>query len=183
MIQKYMYAHVGERKPPRVISQAVTKPVVETWKCNNCGMENSGHVFICNCGMKKSENDKCKDQQFVYKVGGRKMRLVFILLWSCVWAYVCGSVMEKKRRESAAWYVLGFLFGLFAYIITLFIKPKEPEFDDIEIQRTIAEDKVQVMKRDISTGKVWVCQQCHRVNGRYMTTCSCGTQKPIRERL
>lgn len=94
------------------------------------------------------------------------MRLVFILLWSCVWAYVCGSVMEKKRRESAAWYVLGFLFGLFAYIITLFIKPKEPEFDDIEIQRTIAEDKVQVMKRDISTGKVWVCQQCHRVNGR-----------------
>lgn len=96
----------------------------------------------------------------------------------CMW--FCDG---EKRRESAAWYVLGFLFGLFAYIITLFIKPKEPEFDDIEIQRTIAEDKVQVMKRDISTGKVWVCQQCHRVNGRYMTTCSCGTQKPIRERL
>ena len=74
-------------------------------------------------------------------------------------------------------------FGVFAYIITLFIKPREPEFDEIEIQRRIAEDKVQAMKRDISTGKVWVCPQCGKMNDRYETICSCGTAKPIRERL
>ena len=110
------------------------------------------------------------------------MRLVFVLIWSCVWAYICGAAMEKKRRESSAWYVLGFLFGVFAYIITLFIKPREPEFDEIEIQRRIAEDKVQAMKRDISTGKVWVCPQCGKMNDRYETICSCGTAKPIHER-
>ena len=172
----------GERKPPRVISHAVTKPVVETWICNNCGMENSGHVFICNCGMKKSENEKCKDQQFV--IGGKRKCDWFL----CCYGHVCGRIYaalqwKKKRRESSAWYVLGFLFGVFAYIITLFIKPREPEFDEIEIQRRIAEDKVQAMKRDISTGKVWVCPQCGKMNDRYETICSCGTAKPIRERL
>ena len=99
------------------------------------------------------------------------------------WAFVCGEEVRKKNYDPTAWYVLGFLFGVFAYIITLFIKPREPEFDEIEIQRRIAEDKVQAMKRDISTGKVWVCPQCGKMNNRYETICSCGTAKPIRERL
>lgn len=86
--------------------------------------------------------------------------------------------MEKKRRESSAWYVLGFLFGGLAYIVTLFIKPREPEFDEIEIQRMVAADKVRALKSDISTGRVWVCPQCNKMNDRYMTTCSCGTPKP-----
>lgn len=75
-----------------------------------------------------------------------------------------------------------FVWSICIYYYTVY-KPREPEFDDIEIQRRIAEDKVQAMKRDISTGKVWVCPQCGKMNDRYETICSCGTAKPIRERL
>lgn len=108
------------------------------------------------------------------------MRIIFVLIWAFVWAYICGAAMEKKRRESSAWYVLGFLFGGLAYIVILFIKPREPEFDEIEIQRMVAADKVRALKSDISTGRVWVCPQCNKMNDRYMTTCSCGTPKPLR---
>ena len=104
------------------------------------------------------------------------MRIIFVLIWAFVWAYICGAAMEKKRRESSAWYVLGFLFGGLAYIVTLFIKPREPEFDEIEIQRMVAADKVRALKSDISTGRVWVCPQCNKMNDRYMTTCSCERQ-------
>ncbi len=98
---------------------------------------------------------------------------VGVYMWRC----------DGKKAKRIIGMVLGFLFGVYAYIITLFIKPREPEFDEIEIQRRIAEDKVQAMKRDISTGKVWVCPQCGKMNDRYETICSCGTQKPIHERL
>lgn len=43
-------------------TEEVTKPIVETWICKNCGAENSGHVYICKCGMKKSQNDECSTQ-------------------------------------------------------------------------------------------------------------------------
>ncbi len=108
------------------------------------------------------------------------MRIIFVLIWAFVWAYICGAAMEKKRRESFAWYVLGFLFGGLAYIVTLFINPREPEYDEIEIQRMVAADKVRALKSDISTGRVWVCPQCNKMNDRYMTTCSCGMPKPLR---
>ena len=70
------------------------------------------------------------------------MRIIFVLIWAFVWAYICGAAMEKKRRESSAWYVLGFLFGGLAYIVTLFIKPREPEFDEIEIGRASCRERV-----------------------------------------
>ena len=94
-----------------------------------------------------------------------------------------GVYMWRRNGKKAKRIICMVCAGVFAYIITLFIKPREPEFDDIEIQRRIAEDKVQAMKRDISTGKVWVCPQCGKMNDRYETICSCGTAKPIRERL
>ena len=97
------------------------------------------------------------------------MRFIFVLIWAFVWAYICGAAMEKKRRESSAWYVLGFLFGGLAYIVTLFIKPREPEYDEIEIQRMVAADKVRALKSDISTGRVWVCPQCNKMNDRCRT--------------
>ena len=99
------------------------------------------------------------------------MRIIFVLIWAFVWAYICGAAMEKKRRESSAWYVLGFLFGGLAYIVTLFIKPREPEFDEIEIQRMVAADKVRALKSDISTGRVWVCPEWNRMGGGYVRWC------------
>ena len=30
------------------------------WKCNGCGIWNAERVFVCKCGVKKSENDKMK---------------------------------------------------------------------------------------------------------------------------
>ena len=51
----------GVRKPvsaPAPAQGASERPAVGTWTCRNCGMENSNHIFICNCGMKKSENEQ-----------------------------------------------------------------------------------------------------------------------------
>ena len=95
---------------------------------------------------------------------------VGVYMWSC----------DGKEAKGIIRLVCTRIFVWRTCIVTLFIKPREPEFDEIEIQRMVAADKVRALKSDISTGRVWVCPQCNKMNDRYMTTCSCGTPKPLR---
>ena len=106
------------------------------------------------------------------------IRFILIILWGIFWAANCGITLEKKRYDPTAWYIIGFLLGILGYLITLFFKEKQPEFDDVEIQRMIAADKARALQSNIAIGRVWVCPRCRRTNNRSVQICTCGMQKP-----
>ena len=93
-------------------------------------------------------------------------------------AFECGAAMERKGYDPTAWYVLGFIFGVWTRIVIFFIKDNTEEVDKAEIKRIVQADQVRVMKSDIELGRVWVCPLCRKVNDTKIYTCSCGTRKP-----
>ena len=101
------------------------------------------------------------------------IKFIIIILVGVFWAYMCGTEMEKKRYDPTAWYIIGFLLGFLGFGITLFFKKKEPEFDEVEIQRMVAADQMRALKSNIAIGRVWVCPRCRR-------TCAtwCGISPP-----
>lgn len=107
------------------------------------------------------------------------IKFIIVILWGIFWAFMCGNEMEIKRYDPTAWYILGFIFGFFAYIFTLFFKKKEPEFDEVEIQRMVAADQMRALKSNIAIGRVWVCPRCRRTNDRSVEICACGVRKPV----
>ena len=53
--------------------------------------------------------------------------MFIVAFWLLIWlgtAYACGQIAKSKRRQAGLWYVLGFLFGLFALLL-IAVLPKE----------------------------------------------------------
>ena len=44
-----------------------------------------------------------------------------VLLCSIAIGYVCYKVAKEKGRDAATWAVLGFLFGIFALMVLVFL--------------------------------------------------------------
>ena len=103
------------------------------------------------------------------------IKFIIIILVGVFWAYMCGTEMEKKRYDPTAWYIIGFLLGFLGFGITLFFKKKEPEFDEVEIQRMVAADQMRALKSNIAIGRVWVCPRCRRTNDRSVERPAVGT--------
>lgn len=55
------------------------------------------------------------------------LAMFIVAFWLLIWlgtAYACGQIAKSKRRQAGLWYVLGFLFGLFALLL-IAVLPKE----------------------------------------------------------
>lgn len=48
---------------------------------------------------------------------------IWIFVFSTIFAFICAYYAEKKGRNSVAWFILGFLFNLYALIVLFFLSP------------------------------------------------------------
>src|SRR2546423_440172 len=67
--------------------------------------------------------------------GGTVTWLV-MCLWFCLFTVGSGLLAARKRRSVGGWVVLGLLFGLFAFVVLLFL-PALPDVDPARPHRYI----------------------------------------------
>lgn len=53
------------------------------------------------------------------------MESLIVLLVLALFTWACGYEAKKKNRSVGGWAVLGFFFGIFAFIVILILDPKE----------------------------------------------------------
>lgn len=63
-------------------------------------------------------------------------------------------------------------------------KQEQEELEAEEAQKRAIEAIVAQNKRDyrqdLKTGRIWICPNCRKKNEKYITTCICGTPKPVK---
>ena len=101
------------------------------------------------------------------------MWLFFAIAYGIVWSIVCAKVIDNKGYDPGPWYLWGFLFGIFAFLVAVTKAPYEkPVYSGSETSLSrISREK------DINSGKLWQCPKCKKANANYVTTCTCGTPK------
>lgn len=63
-------------------------------------------------------------------------------------------------------------------------KQEQEELEEEEAQQRVIDAIVTHNKRDyrqdLKTGRIWICPNCRKKNEKYVTTCICGTPKPVK---
>lgn len=113
------------------------------------------------------------------------MWIFYAIAYGIIWSIVCAKVMDNKGYDPGPWYLWGFLFGIFAFLVAATKEPyQKPVYSESEtsLSRILREDAQQKEERNlksgIDSGKLWQCPSCKKANAYYVTTCSCGTPKP-----
>jgi len=54
----------------------------------------------------------------------------WVLIYAIAFGVVTALAAHSRGRDSSTWFLLGFLFGVFALVAVLVMEPQEPEDDD-----------------------------------------------------
>ena len=58
--------------------------------------------------------------------------MVFYFFFEIIFAVLCGTMAASKNRNVGIWVILGFLFGIFAFLILLFLRKIEGDESTID---------------------------------------------------
>ena len=107
------------------------------------------------------------------------MYIIVVLVYSVIWSFVCAKVVENKGYEAGNWYIWGFLFGIFAFLVAVTKQPYiAPVVEDTTLSKITRENEEIEIRKKVARGELWECPSCKKANSNYITTCSCGTPKP-----
>lgn len=49
-----------------------------------------------------------------------------------------------------------------------------------QITESILAQNKRDYRQDVKSGRIWICPKCRKKNEKYVTTCTCGTPKPVK---
>ncbi len=104
--------------------------------------------------------------------------IISYLVYCIMWGIICYRIVRKKGYMEN-WFLLGFFFGVIAYILAV----RKPDYsvesyssnvmfhyDDNSLDGSSISSKTK-------TGETWTCYNCKRENPDSANSCSCGMTK------
>lgn len=103
--------------------------------------------------------------------------IAIYLIYGLIWGYVCRAVVRNKGYYDD-WFLWGFIFGIFAFLVAI----SKPAIQQIQpmypVQPSIAPQSTNSTNLNLLNNDRRVCPKCKKTNEKYITSCSCGEEKP-----
>ena len=106
------------------------------------------------------------------------MWLFYAIAYGIVWSIVCAKVIDNKGYDPGPWYLWGFLFGIFAFLVAVTKEPyQKPVYSYYVTTCSCGTPKPTSVYADRKDLEKWTCVNCGTENTIHKVICTCGMKK------